>query len=317
MTKATSGDGRPSVRSILLLILLSVVAWAQAPGVQIVDQSKEGLKSEENAIIEQLKPMVEKECFPDIEQIRSAIEHPPSAQLRLPEPRTKRISAARIAEYSDKSSYRVGWGYLCENCDRWHIELAGGYAVSDHGVIATCAHVIDLGEKKIRKGGLIAVGRDGRVHPINAILAYDKEMDAALVSIDAETFALPLSDNVRPGDPAFCLSRPLGQKDYFSKGMVNRFYWDDDERGNDESSPEALAHLKLNVSSRWAPGSSGSPVLDRFGNAIGHVALIHTLTNGSPRSLKGKETKSDGRILITLHTATPARSIRSLAGCHP
>ena len=62
------------------------------------------------------------------------------------------------------------------------------------------------------------------------------------------------------------------------------------------------------VSSRWAPGSSGSAVLDAFGNAIGHVATISTMDNGGSRKDNEK-----GNILITLHSATPARAMMALA----
>ena len=184
--------------------------------------------------------------------------------------------------------------------------------MSSDGVIATCAHVIDTEGMKIREGGLIAVDQTGKVFPVKAILANDPKMDAAFIKIDCATVPLPLNDQIRPGDESFCLSRPLGQKDYFSQGMVNRFYWDSHKRGDDDSSLTALAHLKLNVSSRWAPGSSGSPVVDTFGNAIGHVALIHSLGNGSPADLKGKA-KEASKTMITLHTATPARSLIALA----
>ena len=46
-------------------------------------------------------------------------------------------------EKARKGSYRIGWSYLCENCDRWHSNMGGGYAISDDGFIATCAHVVD------------------------------------------------------------------------------------------------------------------------------------------------------------------------------
>lgn len=90
--------------------------------------------------------------------------------------------------------------------------------------------------------------------------------------------------------------------------MVNRFYWNSDQRGDDPTSVKALGALKLNVSTRWAPGSSGSAVLDTFGNVIGHVATISTMGNSGNR----KDTDK-GRTLITLHSATPARAMMALA----
>ena len=165
-----------------------------------------------------------------------------------------------------------------------------------------------MDNKKMRKGGLIAVDHSGKVYPVTSILANDKKIDGALIKIDAKTTHLPLNDQIAPGDSAFCLSRPLKQGQYFSQGIVNRFYWNNDKRGDDPNSIKALGMLKLNVSSRWAPGSSGSAVLDTCGNVIGHVATISTMDNGASRKNNEK-----GRTLITLHSATPARAMMALA----
>ena len=78
-------------------------------------------------------------------------------------------------------------------------------------------------------------------------------------------------------------------------------FWSGGTTIKDERSFEKLVHLKLNVSSRWAPGSSGSPVLDQSGNVIGHVALIKTLKGGKEKAP-----------MITIHSAIPARSVASL-----
>jgi len=304
------------MKLLLLTLLFPVTLSAQAPGVAIVDQSRPGLKKEKTAISDQVESLMEDEKLLPLEETKAALKNPTPQKFELPATRNTRLSPPEIAETVSKSLFRVGWGYLCESCDHWHVSLAGGYAVSGDGVIATCAHVIDTDGMKIRKGGLIAVDQSGKVYPVKAILANHDKMDAALVKIDCKTTPLPLNDQIRPGDLAFCLSRPLGQRDYFSKGMVNRFYWDNHQRGDDDFSLHALAHLKLNVSSRWAQGSSGSPVVDRFGNAIGHVALIHPLSKGSPADLKGKG-KGDQTTMITLHTATPARAVMALARSMP
>lgn len=304
------------MRSLLLALLFPAALHAQAPGVEIVEQSRDGLQREKQAIADQVKKLAEAGELWALEEVKSALERPTPAEISLPSPRSKRLRASRIAKVAHSGSYRVGWGYLCEKCDHWHVDLAGGYAVSNDGILATCAHVVDPDGKAMREGSLIAVDADGKVHPVRGILANDEKMDAALISIGSKTKALPLNDKIRPGDAAFCLSRPLDQKDYFSRGMVNRFFWNSKKRGDDDSSLEALGHLKLNVSSRWAPGSSGSPVLDSYGNVIGHVAVIQAMTSGSKGENKGKNKGEPGgeKVMITLHVATPARAVRKLAG---
>ena len=158
---------------------------------------------------------------------------------------------------------------------------------------------------------MIAVDYEGNVFPITAVLAHDSRMDAAIVQVDQTLTPLPLSDVVHPGDDAFCLSSPLDQRGYFSRGMVNRFYWDSVNRGESDTSLKALRRLRLNVSTAWAPGSSGSPVLDAQGNAIGHVAVIQAMgkqpiRNNDPESKVSYSDLKGAIPLITLHSAIPA-----------
>jgi len=293
------------MKSLFASLLLVSPTFGQAPGVPIVEQSKAGNQAEQRRILKQVEKFGPEEKLMTITSIQKALLKPSPRPLTLPVPGKKALSPAEVAKKMRPSLYRVGWGYLCNHCDNWHINLAGGYAVTNDGVIATCAHVIDVDNEKMREGGLIAVDQKGKVFPVTAILANHDDMDAALVKIDTKTVPLPLNDQVGPGDEAFCLSRPLDQKDYFSKGMVNRFYWNSIDRDGGDDSLNALGHLKMNVSSRWAPGSSGSPVVDKCGNVIGHVATISRM--------KGNSRGKTREVFITLHTATPARAVKALA----
>lgn len=310
LTKITTFQ---NMKSLFLSLALTPILHAQAPGVGIFDQSRGGQRNEQNAISDQAKALFEKRVMLTLEKTIALVDRPIPQSLNLPNPKTKEATPAQVAKMAKASGYRVGWAYLCNSCDNWHVNLAGGYAVTNDGVIATCAHVVETDRKKMRDGSLIAVDSEGKVHPITSILSIDKKIDGALLKIDAKTVALPFNDQVAPGDPAFCLSRPLKQGQYFSKGIVNRFYWNSDNRGDDPNSLESLRALKLNVSTRWAPGSSGSAVLDGYGNVIGHVATISTMGNRGTR----KDTDKSGRTLITLHTATPARAMKALAKIKP
>ena len=68
---------------------------------------------------------------------------------------------------------------------------------------------------------------------------------------------------------ARCLvSHPMGRGPYFSHGVVNRFV---QMRAGDDTSN------RIHVSSAWAPGSSGSAILDECSNAIGLVSEIEMI----------------------------------------
>lgn len=310
--RTPSFSHRKTLLPLLVFALLTLPGPGQAPGVPIVEQSRKGARAEQAAIAKQARKLFEDQRMLTLEETVALLESPVLCQLNLPEPHSNKLDPKTIAASARQSGFRVGWAYLCNNCDNWHIELAGGYAVTRDGVIATCAHVLKTSRKKMRSGSLVALDHQGKLHPITSIIACDDEIDGALIKIEAATTPLPLNDQIAPGDPAYCLSRPLKQTGYFSQGMVNRFYWNESPRDDDPNSLQSLGALKMNVSTRWAPGSSGSAVLDACGNAIGHVATISTMGKSGNR-----EDGDKGRTLITLHTATPARAMMALAAGQP
>ena len=265
-----------------------------------------------------------------------------SAQLAAPVPgpvqlvkaRTKTLRPREVAERARTGAVHVGWYYLCPRCDHWHAKLLGGYAIARDTVV-TAQHCVEPDKTLMREGYFIAVDASGQVHPVTAVLAKSKSMDAAILRVGGgDLTPLALNDNVAPGDAAYCLSDPLGQNGYFSEGIVNRFLWLPGRRGEPGSIDE-LKLLRVNVSTEWAPGSSGAAVLDDCGNVIGHVATISPLAEGGrSTTVKTPEKKSDdapeksdsektppkaaardrfnGAVLITLHAAVPARGVLAL-----
>ncbi len=289
---------------ILSFLCVPSLLKAQAPGVAIVEQSAQGMQNENKQIDLQIKELLEKGELLVTEEVQELLKRPQGEPIVLQAPSEIVLETNEIAQYAKKSVYRVGIAYLCGKCDMWHLNLGGGYALSDDGVLATCAHCLEL-KKDLKDQTLIAIDMAGKVYPVRSILAYDAEMDGAIVKIETQTIPLALSDQVRPGDPCYCLSRPMNQRQYFSRGIVNRFYWNSSDRGEDDLSLDSLAHLRINVSTDWAPGSSGSPILDQRGNVIGHVASINLMGDLKKKPYRGA--------YIAIHNGIPARSVNKLA----
>jgi hypothetical protein len=131
---------------------------------------------------------------------------------------------------------------------------------------------------------------------------------------------------VQPGDNVYCFSDPVDRRGYFSQGMVNRFItrpFLSEKELKDADDPKstpvsrAAARKKssaqatptwLEVNTEWAQGSSGSAVLDIYGNAVGHVSEIESvLEDADP----GEKRKPLGTMII-FHDAIAACNVLSM-----
>jgi len=256
-----------SISSAVFLCLVITAlrsSFAQAPGVEIVRDKGEQF----TMLVEKANKLLEEGALLPIDKVAEQIQRE-SCDIELPKPGTKPLTDREIWQRSKDAHLRVGWHYRCKKCDKWHQNLAGGYFINTDGAVATCYHVIDKTEDDYRDGYLVAANDKGDLFPVLEVLAADEVTDTAIIRIKAEgpVTALPLNANTYPGDEAWCYSDPLGRSGYFSKGMINRFYVYK-KKGREEES------ARMEVSTDWAPGSSGAAVLDEFGNAIGHVSEI-------------------------------------------
>ena len=236
-----------------------------------------------------------------------------SCDLTLPKPRTTKLASKEICDRARGSHLRLGWYYLCNKCDDWHINLAGSYALTADGAVATCYHVVQP-EREMREGCLLAADEGGQVLAVTEVLAANRYSDACIVRVAARDLKpLPLNTNIFPGDPAYCYSDPLDHRGYFSAGIVNRFYQFPGRRRINAPLSAAYAPTRVNVSTDWAPGSSGSAVLDEFGNALGHAATIGAIQEQDVDEQTG-DPLPPGPTMIVFHDAVSARDVLRLVG---
>jgi hypothetical protein len=204
------------------------------------------------------------------------------------------LPAREICVAARRSHLRIGWSYLCPKCGKWHVNLAGGYWLTADGAAVTCFHVVESGHD-LKEGCLVALDEAGKVLPVVEVLAAKQESDACIVRVAGEEpTPLALNTNIYPGDTVYCYSDPVEHRDYFSAGIVNRFY----------------RPTRINVSTDWAPGSSGSAILDECGNVIGHVSTISAFTDeANPKPQPAPTAKSTE---IVFHEAVSARDVMRL-----
>jgi hypothetical protein len=284
----------------LLLLLLAANARAQAPDVPIERQGRKQ-KQEEEEISQKSKELFSEGKAIKLAGIKEQLKRK-TCDLTLPKASAAKLSSREIWNVARHAHVRVGWAYLCSRCDDWHVNLAGGYFITADGVIATCYHVAQP-DRDIKDGCLVAVDDSGKVFGVSEVLAANRYSDTCIVRIEGKTFKpLSLNTNVYPGDIAYCYSDPLDHRGYFSQGIINRFYQFPGRRP--VSAPESIAYAptRLNVGTDWAPGSSGSAVLDECGNAIGHVSTIATYTDEEMVDTAEKPERPSDRRAITYST---------------
>ena len=287
----------------LLGMFIAGIAMAQAPDVPImpdrVRSSPELIEAAEAARAD--GQLLSQEVV--IEQITR--QYVPTDSL--PEPHSIPLHSREIWQRARTAYVRIGWHYLCNRCDNWHQSFAGGFFINPYGLIATCEHVIDPDRANHREGYLIAATEDGTLYPVAEVLAAHTATDVAIlrVAVDEPVEYLPLNVNAYPGDEAWCYSYPLQRAGYFSKGIVNRFHHMD---------IDGTEVARLAVTTDWAPGSSGSAILDTYGNAIGMVSTITPAGTGRSRPQQdGNPSESIGdRTAIIFRTAARAADIIAL-----
>ncbi len=295
--------------ALALLLTLSLcaraaTAWAQAPGVPIVRQGQGSIP--EPDLLERAKALRQDGQLLSLAKVKQQ-KGRASCRLDLPPPRSQPISGSQLWSIASAARVRIGYLYLCPKCKKEHLHLAGGYALTHDGAVATCYHVV-IEPEYCSQGHLAAVTDAGEVMPVTQVLACNKLADVCIVRVRSATplDCLPLNVNISPGDEVWCYSDPKGRTGYFSHGIVNRFYQDWDFKAGKAKTPR-----RLNVSTDWAPGSSGAAVLDRCGNAVGHVCRISAQgMDPSPESTTS--TNRTAYTAIVFHEAVCAADVLAL-----
>ncbi len=258
------------------VLLVNATVFAQAPGVSI---ERQGGAADAEVIRKAGELRKAGKLTFNLDVVKKQLKAPMPASIPLLPANTHPLSGRDVAARARAAHVQLGWYYLCKKCGNWHINLAGAYAVAEDA-IGTCHHCVEPKEADMKEGYLIVVDYHGDVFGVSSLLAKSQSMDAAILRVEGAKFApLPFNDTVAPGDPAYCYSEPLGQAGYFSEGIVNRFYYE----GVPFRPPNEAKRLRMNVSTDWAPGSSGSAVLDQCGNVIGHVSAMTPLREGGPQ----------------------------------
>ena len=194
-----------------------------------------------------------------------------AAGLRLPSRQTTLLGGDEIYRRAAQASVLIGSAYKCDKCTKWHNTLASGFVISSDGVVATNHHVA-AGATGEAMGVMTA---DGKFHQVLEVLATDKAHDVALLRIDAKDLAfLPLRDDAPAGSPIRCFSNPANAYGCISEGIITRYFHMNELERN--------GAIFMQITADYARGSSGGPIIDEYGNAVGMVASTSPIFTSIP-----------------------------------
>lgn len=205
-----------------------------------------------------------------------------SCELKLLPESTTPVNAESL--YKDHRKSVVVIMISRKHNDHWHVVMAAtGFMITADGTMVTNQHVIESTGTKADEY-MFAMTMNGRVYPIKSVLASNEPNDAAICQVDGSGFRpLALRTDTPVGSPIRVISHPKGRLYTLSEGLVSRRYAKSvAKRKNDD---DETAELDLNKATKWVTvtadfgkGSSGAPVFDAFGNAIGIAARTSNVT---------------------------------------
>lgn len=269
------------------------------------DDPSPGHSRPDDPLLVKAREMATQGDLPNGLQFAEQRRSPTMGELLLPRPSTQPLRGREIAQRALDAHVRCGWVFHCTKCNKWHLQLAGGYAIAPDAIVTAFHVMAEPSATKLEEAFPVVVVSDEQIVPVTGVLAADSAMDAIVLRVGTTDLKpLALSDDARIGDTIYCLSDPQGIRSYFSSGMINRHF----SLRTGSTDPR---YQRIHVSSDWSKGSSGSAVLDEYGNAIGHVVRIQSLFN-SDRSGTDKGASAKSATVLNLHEAVPARSILSL-----
>ncbi len=143
--------------------------------------------------------------------------------------------------------------------------LASAWALTEDGVLVTNWHVFD----KLGKECYGVVNSRGNVFPLVDALGADPAADIALIRVAGKGFTpLPLAADEEVGARVAVLSHPGNQFYTFTQGHVTRYT---------QSGAAGNRQRWMSISADFAYGSSGAPVLNRFGAVVGMATVTSNI----------------------------------------
>ena len=129
--------------------------------------------------------------------------------------------------------------------------IGSGFFIGD-GMLVTNYHVVEGAEK------IQVTTKDNKKYMVQNIIAFDKDLDLAILGIDSDNDNLIISQaGATVGETIYTLGSPFGLTGTLSAGMVSTA----------SRIIEDVNYIQINAS--ISPGNSGGPLINAYGEVIG------------------------------------------------
>jgi S1-C subfamily serine protease len=260
---------------MVLLLALASPALAQAP--QLAPPVKPWFIDDEKffaAFMEKLGDLATDGKTLARDKLTAKMKPGQKARFTPAPPGERALSAEEVYQRALPSVFIIGSVYKGKDGGWVDGLYATAWVVGADGLLVTNWHVFeDLEEGEV----FGAVDHKGRVYPVIDFLGGDKLADVAVVRIDARGLApLPVADGYAAvGSWVGVLGHPGDNYYVFTQGHVTRYSTNKTEEGGREK--------WMGLTAEYAGGSSGSPVLNKYGAVVGMAALTLTIgDDGAP-----------------------------------
>jgi serine protease Do len=194
--------------------------------------------------------------------------NPRAAGITPAKPGTKALAPEDVYAAAVNSVWILGSTFPDKDGNWQTGTYATAWVVAADGVLVTNWHVFeDLNDGEV----FGASDRDGNVYPVTDFIGGDKTADVAVFRVGAKDLTpLPVATaHAEVGSWVGVISHPADLFYMFTQGNVTRY----STNKNDDDRVEKW----MGITAEYASGSSGAPVLNKYGAVVGMAALTLSL----------------------------------------
>jgi serine protease Do len=235
-----------------------------------------------NNLVERLTKLAASGKCLSPERIAKKIARDRTCTVALAKPGNTQLTPEEIYKHALPSVFAIGCVLKPEQPDE-NYEIgwfASAWALAADGILVTNWHVFEDADRAC----FGVANHKGEIFPVIDILGVNKKADVAIVKVAGSEFTpLPLAtEPAEVGSWVGVLSHPGHQWFTFTQGHVTRY------TKNFGGAPENQGERWMSITADFAGGSSGGPVLNRFGAVVGMACVTSNI------DFDGEEPPQDG-----------------------